>query len=232
MAVATFSNKRSGFYLGQSASLNIINEEIVISSGAGVLDPGTVLGRIYTDAPGATAGTPFSAGGGTVGNGAVSAVSADAGAMEGLWQVEIVGAAGATAAFKVVRPDGSVDGQGNVGTPYNGTGSINFSIADGSTDWGPNMFVPITVSYDATPGKEYVLHDPALTNGGQYAAAILFHRVDATSADVKTVATVRGPATINGNCLTFKSGISAADQAKATEALRAKGMAVLPQHAA
>jgi hypothetical protein len=129
MTVATFNNKRSGCYLGESAPVNIINAEIVVASGAGILDPGTVI-------------------------------------------------------------------------------------------------APITAS-----GK-YVVHDTALANGAQLpaGAAILFHRVDATAADVKTVATVRGPATINGNMLTYKAGMTGADKIAARNALRAKGLSVLPQH--
>lgn len=129
MAVLNYENRRSGCYLGQSASLNIVNEEIIIASGAGVLYPGTVLGKI-------------------------------------------------------------------------------------------------------TASGKYVLHDAALANGAQNAAAILFHKVDATDADVTTVGTVNGPATINGTMLTFKSGISDANKSAAEAALRAKGLKILPQHAA
>lgn len=121
-------HKRSGCYLGESAALNIINEEIIVASGAGVLLPGTVLGKI-------------------------------------------------------------------------------------------------------TASGKYVLHDNALANGAENAAAILFHKVDATSADVKTVATVRGPATIFDPQLTYKAGISAPNKLAAQTALRAKGLAILPQHA-
>ncbi|MCC4258018.1 head decoration protein [Sphingobium lactosutens] len=130
MAAVAFNNKRSFCYLGESAALNIINEEIVIASGAGVLDPGTVIAKI-------------------------------------------------------------------------------------------------------TAGEKYVPHDTALSNGAELPenAAILGHAVDATDADVKTVATVRGPATINGNMLTYKAGMSNAAKIAVRNALRAKGMAVLPQHA-
>ena len=129
MPAVNYEKRRSGCYLGESASLNIVNEEIIVESGAGILYPGTVLGKI-------------------------------------------------------------------------------------------------------TASGKYVLHDVALVNGAQTAAAILFHKVDATAADAKTVATVEGPATINGNDLTFKAGILAADKTAALNALRAKGMKVLPQHAA
>lgn len=228
MAVATYNNKRSGCYLGQSASLNQINEEIRVRSGSGVLNAGAVLGKVLDGTPGATPGTPYSTTGGTVGNGAVGSWTADAGVMEGTWKLDVT-VTGATGKYQVIRPDGVVDGIGTIGSAYNG--GINGTLADGANDWLVGDVVPIVVAY-ATDAVEYVPHDPALTNGGQYAAAILFHPIDATSADVKTAGTVRGPATINLNMLTFKSGITANQKAEAVQALRDKGMAVLPQHAA
>ena len=129
MPTTTLEQRRAGCYLGESFSPNVNNEEIIVASGAGVLYPGTVLGKI-------------------------------------------------------------------------------------------------------TASGKYVLHDNALSNGAEGATAILFNQVDATSADAKAVATVNGPATINGNDLTFKTGISAPNRAAAIAALRAKGMKVLPQHAA
>jgi hypothetical protein len=128
MAVINWENRRSGCYLGETNALNQVNAEIIIASGAGVLYPGTVLGKI-------------------------------------------------------------------------------------------------------TASSKFVLHDAGLSNGAEVADAILFHKVDATSADVTTVATVRGPSTINGNDLIFKSGISNANKLAAKTALRTKGLRILPQHA-
>lgn len=130
MSAVAFNNMRSFCYLGESASPNIVNEEIVIASGAGVLNPGTVIAKI-------------------------------------------------------------------------------------------------------TASGKYVVHDTALANGAELPAnaVILGHAIDATAADVKTVATVRGPATINGQMLTYKAGMSGAAKIAVRNALRAKGMAVLPQHA-
>ncbi len=127
-AAVNFETLRSFCYLGETAALNIVNQEIIVASGAGVLKPGTVLGKI-------------------------------------------------------------------------------------------------------TASGKYVLHDVALANGAETAAAILGHAVDATAADVITVATVNGPATIFGNYLTFKAGISAPNKLLAETALRAKGLKILPQHA-
>ncbi|WP_348656638.1 head decoration protein [uncultured Sphingobium sp.] len=130
MAVLNYENRRDGCYLGESAALNIINEEIIVASGAGVLSPGTVLGKI-------------------------------------------------------------------------------------------------------TASSKYVVHDTALTNGAELPddVIILFNRVDATSADKKAVGTTNGPATINGNDLTFKAGMTDAAKKAAMGGLRKKGMKVLPQHA-
>lgn len=128
MAVITNETQRDGVYLGECASLNIVNAEIIVASGAGVLKPGAVLGMI-------------------------------------------------------------------------------------------------------TASGKFVAHDDALANGAEAAAAILFSGVDATSADAKAVATVRGPATIFGPMLIWKTGISAANKKIGEGELRAKGMAVIPQHA-
>ena len=128
MPEVIFDNQRSFCYLGESASPNIVNEEIIIASGSGVVKPGTLLGRI-------------------------------------------------------------------------------------------------------TASGKHVPHDNSLANGAQNAVAIQGHLVDATTADVTTVATMNGPATIFGNYLIFKDGISAANRLAAENALRAKGMKVLPQHA-
>lgn len=208
-----------GEFIGELAmGIGFHVDEITLDTGD--LVAGQLLTKTETGTPTATAGDPFSAGGGTVGNGAVSAVSADAGAMEGLWLVEIVGEAGATAAFKVIRPDGSIDGQGAVGTPYNGTGSINFSIADGSTDYGPNMFVPITVTYAPNlSAPKYVAYD-----GSGSVDGILMKDTDASSADAATTALVRGPAVVNVNDLTVFDDADADEIAEAVAGLMALGI--------
>ena len=226
MAAVEFSNLRSGCYLGESAALNIINEEIVIVSGAGVLNPGTVLGRL-TDGGAQTVAAAVAAAGNT-GNGTVGSLTGDVGAEAGTYQVVIIEPASNGGTFQVEDPSGNIVGTGTIGAAYNGP--INFTIADGATDFVAGDRFTILVSYAS--GSKYALHDAAGVDGREIAAGILFHKVDATSADVTTVGTVRGPATINGDMLTWKSGISAGDKATALRALRDKGLAVLPQHAA
>lgn len=225
MPAVNYEKRRSGCYLGQNAGLNIVNEEIIVASGAGILFPGTVLGRRNVGAA-----TVAPKAGGNTGNGVFSldaTAPVGAGAKPGVYTARATVAAVNGGTFEVKDPDGFVLGTVAVGATFDN--DIKFVIADGATDFIVGDAFDITVA--AGSGK-YVAHDPALTNGAGIAAAILFHKVDATTADAKTVATVNGPATINGNELTFKAGILAADRTAALNALRAKGMKVLPQHAA
>ncbi len=195
-------------------------DSIVLDTGN--LVAGAVLGKIETGTPTATAGTPVSGVGGTVGNGTVSAVTADAGAMAGTYNL-ICTATGATGKFRVMKPDGTLDGILTIGTAYNG--SINLTVADGANDWLVDDIIPVTVEYagDETATK-YVEYDPAATNGAQIVAGILMKATDASSADVTTTAFVRGPATVNKNDLTWKSGSTAAEIAKGIAQLLALGI--------
>jgi len=74
------------------------------------------------------------------GNGAIGVVTADTGAAAGQYEVVIVSPAADGGAFQVIRPDGSLDGAGNVGSPYNG--AINFTLSDGSAD---NRLTPVMI---------------------------------------------------------------------------------------
>lgn len=224
MAVLTYNNARSGCYLGESSSLNIINEEIIIASGEGVLDPGTVLGL---DTEGAQ-NVVTAAGANNAGNGAIGTPTADADADNGVYTVRFIEGVVDAGEFVVEKPDGTQDGTGSVGVAYDG--SVNFTIADGSNDFEAGDYFTINVTYAAV-GK-YVALDLERTDGGEVTKAILFHAVDATSADVTTVGTVRGPATVVANQLVLPDGVDADETAAIHQALRDLGLAVLPQHAA
>jgi hypothetical protein len=228
MAVVNYETRRDGCYLGQCASLNQINEEIILDGGSGVVYPGTILGKKIEATATVTPGAPVSGSGGAVGNGNIGTWTADASIAEGTWRIVFTAETSDAGKYQVIRPDGTLDGIGTVGVAYDG--SINGTLADGSSDWKEDDIVPIAVSY-ATRTVKYVPHDPDATDGSQVACAILFNKTDATGADKKAVATVRGPATINANMLTYKASISAANKEKVNRALRALGLAILPQHA-
>lgn len=181
MTRLTMSPRAGGFILSEAAGYRS-REQIIIAASQTLL-AGAVLGAIPNGDPAVTPGTPVG-----TGDGAIGAWTADAGVPAGEWAIEILGS-GATAAYRVLRPDGSVDGVGAVGSAYNG--GINGTLADGATDWGAGTRIPMVVAYDEE-GFTYVKHDPEGTNGSQNFAGILFDGVT-TAADetAKAAAIVR-----------------------------------------
>lgn len=228
MTVLTSTNQRAGCYLGESNSANQINEEIILGSGAGILLAGTILGRVHAGTATATPAAVVSGSGGTPGNGAIGAVTVDAGAPEGDWEIVILNPAANAGAFEVRKPDGAVDGNGTVGVAYNG--GINFTLADGTQDFVEDDRIRVAVA--RLNADRWYQHDPAAADGRQNAEGILYDKVDATSAEKKAVATVNGPATIFGNRVIWKAGITADQKADAIAALGRKLLKFLPQHAA
>lgn len=174
-------NPHAGEFLLSEAAGHYSRENVIIGFAQTLL-AGTVLGA----AGSGTQTVGVAAYSGNVGNGSIGAPTADAAVPPGVYKVTLF-AAGATAAFTVYKPDGTVDGHGAVGSAYNG--SVNFTLADGGTDFVAGDGFNITVSYAAT---RYYMHDPEGTDGRQYAAGVLFDAVT-TAADetAKAVAIVR-----------------------------------------
>ncbi len=142
-------------------------ENIVIAASQTLL-AGAILGMISIGALSGVA-TAFA---GNTGNGAMGAVTADVGAPTGTWRVVITEPGSNVGNFIVERPDGVIDGQGDVAAAYNG--GINFTLADGATDFVAGDGFDIVVSDAAATGEgQYVKHDPEGTDGRQNAAAIL-----------------------------------------------------------
>lgn len=78
-----------------------------------------------------------------VGNGVFGAVTADAGAMLGDYQIVIIEPGSNAGIFEVFKPDGTIDGDGTVAVAYDG--SINFTLADGATDFAAGDAWTVTV---------------------------------------------------------------------------------------
>lgn len=211
-----------GEFIGELA-MGIGYHVDAITLDTGNLVAGAVLGAVETGTPTATAGTAVSGSGGTVGNGAVGTWTADAGAMAGTWKILITAESANLGNFSVFKPDGTLDGVGTVGTAYNG--GINGTLADGSNDWKEDDYIPVVVSYggDETVAK-FVEHNPAATTGAENVAGILMKATDASSGDVVTTALRRGPAIVNKNDITWKSGTTAAQKAKGIAQLLALGI--------
>lgn len=196
----------------------VTTRKIIVLAGEGLRVAGSVMGRVPTAAQTVAAGAVVSGSGGTPGNGAVTALSADSGAPAGVYQLRVLNQATNAGSFEVLRPDGSVDGNGTVGVAYNGI--INFTLNDGSVDFVEDDRIPITVSY-ASDAAKYRLSTAAAVDGSQTPDMILAEDVDATSGDVEaiayetatvvrsaltlgaghTIATIRDPLRLRGICI-------------------------------
>lgn len=221
MAVLT-EGMHPGEFIGELAmGIGYHVDAITLKSGEN-LEAGAPIAALQTGSPTVTVATAVSGTGGTVGNGTVT-ITADDGATAGLWTVEIT-TSGATGKFKVIRPDGTVQGTGTVGTAYT-AGELNVTLADGAADWTAGDIITVDVSYANNESDlEWVEYDPDGTDGSQVLAGILMKDTDASSAAVATTALVRGPAMVNKNDLQWISGIDADQTAGGIAALMALGI--------
>lgn len=165
---------RAGEFLLSEAPGSASRENIVIAASQ-TLAAGQALGKILR---GAATVTP-TAGAGNTGNGSIGTVTADTLAPAGTYQVVITEPGANVGEFEVRKPDGTMDGQGTVAVAYNGT--INFTLADGATDFAAGDRIDVLVEYAAGSGQ-YVMHDPEGTDGREDWAGFLWAPVT-TAAD-------------------------------------------------
>jgi len=174
-------------------------DKITIKSGAGVVLPGTVLGKV------AVAGATSAAkAGGNTGNGTLTldvTTPVLAGAKAGIYTVRCIAADTDAATFLVEDPDGNAIGQVELGATF--SDDIKFVVADGGTDFVVGDGFDITIA--AGSGK-YVPCPNTAVDGSQVAVAINIYEVDATSADVDVAAITRD-AEVNGNELEYASSV-------------------------
>lgn len=193
-------------------------EAVIVKSGQN-LGACAVLGTVIT-------GTVASAAksGGNTGNGTFTLDGTTpllVGARLGVYTLRCIAAATNNGTFRLEGPDGRVLGDIVMAA---GAGTVNEQIkgalADGSTDFIVGDGFDITVS--AIVEKE-VEFNPAGTDGSQVATGILYGAVDATSADTRGVAWKRD-CEHNADIVVWKSGVTTAQKAKATQDLRDRGI--------
>lgn len=76
-----------------------------------------------------------------------------------------------------------------------------------------------------TASSKYVEHDPAASDGSEDAVAILFEAIDATAADTNGVAIAR-LAEVNGDEITWITGIAPADKTAGIASLKTQNIIV------
>lgn len=198
-------------------------DQVVIESGQGVLQAGTVLGQRVAGA----ASSAVKASGANTGNGALTLDATTpvlANATPGVYTVRCTVAGTNAATFRVSDPKGTVLGD----TSFNGSGAsasfadrIKFAIADGATDFIVGDGFDITVA--AGSGK-YIACPNTANDGSDVACAVLFGKVDATSADKVAVA-VKRVAQVRISDLSWSASVvSASSQAAKLAQLAAVGV--------
>jgi len=203
----------AGFLISE-ANGNRSRDNGILVSGQN-LGAGTVLGKTVT------AGTiTGAAAAGNTGTGTIGSLTVGGGAKEGVYKVTIVEPATNAGEFAVEDPEGRTRGNGTVAVAF--TGAINFTIADGGTDFVAGDQFNITVSQTTA---KYKILAPAGTDGSERAAAILLADVNATAAD-QACAVVSRHAEVNGNELVYPGGITAAEKDVAIAQLEALGLMV------
>jgi hypothetical protein len=187
-------------FLVTEANGSLSREKATVLSGQN-LKPGHVLGKVTV---GVATGAAVS---GNTGNGAISAVSAGSTAKPGVYQIICIEPANNSGTFTVEDPDGVIAGRAIVGSAF--AGVVNFTIADGATDFVAGDRFTVTVAEGSGKYKEY---NPANTDGSQTAVALLLDGVNATAGDQPAVAIVRH-VEINAAELIWFSGADATQKA-------------------
>lgn len=163
-----------------------------------------IVGDVFTIAVTA-GGTPVVVG---TGNGTIGTISMGRETAIGTYRLQCTAAAANAGTFAVIAPDGSRLPDATVAVAY-ASEQINFTIADGSTDFIVGDYFHVVVAKGS--GKCVAVSATAV-DGSEDAYGILFDNTDATSADKAGVAITRD-AEVNAAELQWGATISAAHKA-------------------
>lgn len=204
---ASYSNTSNAFdKLLAGPADHIRSKQVIVKSGQSLLR-GTLLGRVAGAVAAAVAGA------GNTGNGVFGAVTLGDNAKEGTYRVVIIEPAVNAGAFQVEDPDGVIVGTGTVAVPF--VGPVNFTLADGATDFVAGDQWTIAVA----EGTKFNQAIATAADGSDQPDCILAEDCDASLADQTTVAYQTGD--FNEAAVIFGAGLTAAST---KEPLRKKGI--------
>jgi hypothetical protein len=209
----TEMRREGGYVVWDPSDGMLTREAILLGSGAGLCLAGLVLAAQLTGgaATAAALGT-------NVGNGAIGAITVSGAAKVGDYKLFFVEPNTNAGTFIVEDPTGVEIGHGNVASAFS-AGGLGFTLADGTTDFLSGDSLTITV----TGATKYFPYDPTSVTGLQYASALLWSGYrDATSADRRAVANVRGPMKVQAAELMWGANVTTQGQRTAALAQLAK----------
>ncbi|GJD97472.1 hypothetical protein [Methylobacterium iners] len=144
---------------------------------------------------------------GNVGNGALGALTADASAKAGAYTVICIEPAANGGTFEVSSPAGVPVGIAQVGAAFDGP--VNFTIADGATDFAAGDTFTVTVSY-AAAGTTAVPAGAGLLTGAQVFAGFLVGEVGGGAPGEKLIgALLIREAEVAESRIAFPEGVDA-----------------------
>ena len=157
------------------------------------------------------------------GNGTIGSITLGPDARPGNYLLKCIAAAIDAGTFSVFGPDGERLADATVAVAYVSP-QINFTIADGSSDYIVGDYFNVAVFNELAGGK-VVAWDPTTVDGRQRAAGVLYDDVDATGGDLPGVIVSRY-ASVREGALQYAAGITAGEKASAKADLTARGVVV------
>lgn len=195
MATLTES-KHPGEFLISEAPGYRSREEVTVASGANLV-PGTVLGKNTSSTVGSAAAAT-----GNTGNGTVGSITAGLDTKEGTYTLRCIEADTDAGEFEVRNPDGALIGVSTVAVAFEHP-ELNFTIADGSTDFAVGDEFTIAVSGT----DQYAQLDQDAVTGISHFGGILYGHALAASANVDAVI-IDSDAEVRGDDLTWPGDIT------------------------
>lgn len=230
MDVVKFTKPRTeGDLIALEFDPNFCRDEVTYLAGSSAtraVRQFAVLGALLTGTATVTAGAAISASGGTPGNGVPTGLSADAGAEEGVYWIEVIEPAANGGTFAIRRPSGGLEGTGVIGTPFNGS-MLNLTVPDGSNDYQAGDRIPVTVDYAVSGARKFTEIDFAATDGRAAAAGVAPRALTVPDGtDLVGPAIRRGPILLRAEELVWPAGATADQKAGAIAQLEARGIVV------
>lgn len=130
----------------------------------------------------------------------------------------------AATAFKVEDPEGIEIGTGATGTAFNK--EVKFTITAGATPHVAGDRFTITVGVEAPGDLLAVAHDPDGTDGSEKASAVAIYPAVTGAGETAKISAIYRDAEVNGNCIEWATGITAAQKAAAIASLADVGIIV------